>query len=118
RKTHYLQIITFGLQRAAGPYRWAKSGPRAVRFDSNRECQLPYHRVAKLDWLNPEDFAAKAEIGMQRGGRPLVRDAPAVEHVHSVGKRQGEIEIVLDHENRDVAPERVNHAEHLLDHGR
>jgi transposase len=23
RKTHYLQIITFGLQRAAGPYRWA-----------------------------------------------------------------------------------------------
>jgi hypothetical protein len=25
RKTHYLQIITFGLQRAAGPYRWAKS---------------------------------------------------------------------------------------------
>ena len=26
RKTHYLQIITFGLQRAAGPYRWATSG--------------------------------------------------------------------------------------------
>jgi hypothetical protein len=24
RKTHYLQIITFGLQRAAGPYRWAR----------------------------------------------------------------------------------------------
>ena len=24
RKTHDLQIITFGLQRAAGPYRWAK----------------------------------------------------------------------------------------------
>jgi hypothetical protein len=23
RKTHNLQIITFGLQRAAGPYRWA-----------------------------------------------------------------------------------------------
>ena len=23
RKTHVLQIITFGLQRAAGPYRWA-----------------------------------------------------------------------------------------------
>ena len=23
RKTHDLQIITFGLQRAAGPYRWA-----------------------------------------------------------------------------------------------
>ena len=25
RKTHDLQIITFGLQRAAGPYRWATS---------------------------------------------------------------------------------------------
>ena len=23
RKTDFLQIITFGLQRAAGPYRWA-----------------------------------------------------------------------------------------------
>jgi len=27
RKTHDLQIITFGLQRAAGPYRWVNSGP-------------------------------------------------------------------------------------------
>jgi hypothetical protein len=26
RKTHHLQIITFGLQRAAGPYRWATFG--------------------------------------------------------------------------------------------
>src|SRR5215813_2043534 len=26
RKTYDLQIITFGLQRAAGPYRWARSG--------------------------------------------------------------------------------------------
>ena len=26
RKTCHLQIITFGLQRAAGPYRWATSG--------------------------------------------------------------------------------------------
>jgi hypothetical protein len=26
RKTHDLQIITFGLQRAAGPYRRAKCG--------------------------------------------------------------------------------------------
>ena len=25
RKTNLLQIIIFGLQRAAGPYRWAKS---------------------------------------------------------------------------------------------
>jgi hypothetical protein len=24
RKTNHLQIVIFGLQRAAGPYRWAK----------------------------------------------------------------------------------------------
>ena len=28
RKTYHLQIITFRLQRAAGPYRWARSRPR------------------------------------------------------------------------------------------
>ena len=26
RKTNYLQIVTFDLQRAAGPYRWANFG--------------------------------------------------------------------------------------------
>jgi hypothetical protein len=26
RKTNHLQIVTFGLQRAAGPYKWAKGG--------------------------------------------------------------------------------------------
>jgi hypothetical protein len=26
RKTNLLQIIIFGLQRAAGPYRWANTG--------------------------------------------------------------------------------------------
>ena len=26
RKTYHLQIVTFGLQRAAGPYRSAKTG--------------------------------------------------------------------------------------------
>ena len=26
RKTNFPQIIIFGLQRAAGPYRWASSG--------------------------------------------------------------------------------------------
>jgi len=26
RKTYHLQIVTFGLQRAAGPYRGARSG--------------------------------------------------------------------------------------------
>ena len=31
RKTYHLQIITFGLQRAAGPYRRANSGRSAHR---------------------------------------------------------------------------------------
>jgi hypothetical protein len=26
RKTNHLQIVIFGLQRAAGPYRWARRG--------------------------------------------------------------------------------------------
>jgi hypothetical protein len=30
RKTNLLQIITFGLQRAAGPYRWAKLGSQML----------------------------------------------------------------------------------------
>ena len=30
RKTYHLQIITFGLQRAAGPYRRATSGSRGA----------------------------------------------------------------------------------------
>jgi hypothetical protein len=32
RKTNHLQIAIFGLQRAAGPYRWAKSGSRALSY--------------------------------------------------------------------------------------
>ena len=31
RKTYHLQIITFGLQRAAGPYRRATSRPEQVQ---------------------------------------------------------------------------------------
>jgi hypothetical protein len=31
RKTYHLQIITFRLQRAAGPYRSAKSGQSALQ---------------------------------------------------------------------------------------
>ena len=30
RKTYHLQIITFGLQRAAGPYRWVTLGRSAM----------------------------------------------------------------------------------------
>ena len=33
RKTNYLQIVTFDLQRAAGPYRWAISGRNRLNAD-------------------------------------------------------------------------------------
>jgi hypothetical protein len=44
RKTNHLQIITFGLQRAAGPYRRASSSARAD-FDAGhpRNKLLPPH---------------------------------------------------------------------------
>ena len=32
RKTNFSQIIIFGLQRAAGPYRWASNGPCRSRI--------------------------------------------------------------------------------------
>jgi len=40
RKTHDLQIITFGLQRAAGPYRWAnkRHDPTAVATVTGYSC--------------------------------------------------------------------------------
>jgi hypothetical protein len=44
RKTYHLQIITFGLQRAAGPYRRAKTGceqtQQEARKGSSREFPL------------------------------------------------------------------------------
>src|ERR1700751_102749 len=45
RKTYQLQIITFGLQRAAGPYRWVISRPHAVL----RSCPL-YPRFCCKSW--------------------------------------------------------------------
>ena len=36
RKTNVLQIIIFGLQRAAGPYRWVRS----VDFNPVGQCRL------------------------------------------------------------------------------
>ena len=37
RKTNHLHIVIFGLQRAAGPYRWARSGSHsaAARISSH-----------------------------------------------------------------------------------
>src|SRR4029453_4652758 len=41
RKTYHLQIITFRLQRAAGPYRSATSGPEQVQQKSFDPDRLP-----------------------------------------------------------------------------
>jgi hypothetical protein len=40
RKTNHLRIITFGLQRAAGPYRWA-----TFRLMQRSKCVLLDHLV-------------------------------------------------------------------------
>ncbi len=37
RKTNLLQIIIFGLQRAAGPYRWVKGAHAAADDDKSRK---------------------------------------------------------------------------------
>ena len=41
RKTNFPQIIIFGLQRAAGPYRWAKK-----RHSAGRRCGEARERFA------------------------------------------------------------------------
>ena len=46
RKTYHLQIITFGLQRAAGPYRRATIRHRWVRTQSVGRSQHIGSRVA------------------------------------------------------------------------
>ena len=45
RKTKLLQIITFGLQRAAGPYRWASYRPFC-----NLGCPVALHIRSQL-WV-------------------------------------------------------------------
>ena len=48
RKTYHLQVIIFGLQRAAGPYSW-------VIFSRSSRCGLPVHvRYASKADLRPQ----------------------------------------------------------------
>ena len=44
RKTNYLQIVTFDLQRAAGPYRWAS----CYRC---RSSELAFAARPLVDWI-------------------------------------------------------------------
>ena len=56
RKTYHLQIITFGLQRAAGPYRRLKADPKSISRLSRRGLRAGMRRwrnglaVASLNW--------------------------------------------------------------------
>src|ERR687885_1854060 len=68
--------------------------------------------------LHPEHAAAELEIAGERLGRPLVHDAPAFEHIGAVGEREHEIEMMLDDDDRDLAPQPVESLEQLLGHGR
>jgi hypothetical protein len=68
RKTHDLQIVTFGLQRAAGPYRWAMCRHGDVR------AQELIRAVVESDqspW-----FGAARHFGSLRGCRDLCRLSP------------------------------------------
>jgi hypothetical protein len=46
RKTNHLQIVTFGLQRAAGPYRWAKT-----RREQMQQIPAPEDAGRTLNWV-------------------------------------------------------------------
>ena len=56
RKTNLLQIVIFGLQRAAGPYRWANTDQSAAQ----QRCALFDYIVASVqqtEWdRKPERF--------------------------------------------------------------
>ena len=40
RKTNHLQIITFGLQRTAGPYKGARIGPSRGKLSVRKEAEV------------------------------------------------------------------------------
>ena len=65
RKTNHLRIVIFGLQRAAGPYRWARCGSTG----ESSSIALPKEAL-----VNEERFeATEAEIGWIKPCRKMVR---------------------------------------------
>jgi hypothetical protein len=68
RKTYHLQIITFGLQCAAGPYRWVKPGPSPMsaqcpvcpKADADPRCCA----VAKVPTAAIADIRRTKDYGM------------------------------------------------------
>jgi hypothetical protein len=68
RKTNLLQIIIFGLQRAAGPYRWATSGPSASQQKS-RHSTTSARPSCNVWRLSLAEF--RAQLGSDSGLRPV-----------------------------------------------
>ena len=64
RKTNHLQIITFGLQRTAGPYKGANNGPLKTHQE-NLELSIP-NRVARGCLLRTVSLGS-AYLSSQRG---------------------------------------------------
>jgi hypothetical protein len=70
RKTHHLQIITFGLQRAAGPYRWANSGyGRTHRRSEHRSPFLPARKCKLAAFRSARMLKCRARLNMWLGKR-------------------------------------------------
>jgi hypothetical protein len=47
----------------------------------------------------PKHAGAEVQVSQEVSGKPGVGDGAAVEHVDSVGERQREVEVVLDHQD-------------------
>jgi hypothetical protein len=56
RETNYLQIITSGLHRTAGPYRstWSSDVDRRLRDGTWPSINASFHRKARLPFLKPD----------------------------------------------------------------
>ena len=63
----------------------------------------------------PEDLAAQVEIVAQQPGLARPLDLAALQRHGAVGERQGEVEMVVDDDDRHLAPQPVEALEELFD---
>src|SRR5207244_5015527 len=74
--------------------------------------------VSDTSFLDPKHLFAEFEILQQRLRRAGVRDVTSIKNVGEIGEREHEVEIMLDDEDGDLAPQLVERLEDLLDDGR